>query len=111
MELTKVYVVQADNNETYEDYRDWMEGVFASKESAEKYIENEKRRYDEDMRWICELEELNGRRRDDGTYDSFEKYGWTAEEFEEYEVLQSHWCYNTWECCPHYWIKEFEVKS
>ena len=50
MELTKVYVVQADNNETYEDYRDWMEGVFASKESAEKYIENEKRRYDEDMR-------------------------------------------------------------
>ena len=30
MELTKVYVVQADNYEAYEDYHRWTEGVFAS---------------------------------------------------------------------------------
>lgn len=110
MELTKVYVVQADNNETYEDYSDWTEGVFASKESAEKYIENEKRRYDEDMRRINELEELKYRRSDDGTYGSFEKQGWTAEEYEEYDALQGHW-YKVWRSCPNYRIKEFEVKS
>ena len=75
MELTKVYVVQADNRQEYEDYNHWNEGVFASEESAEKYISDEEKRYDENMRRINELEELRDRRRDDGTYDSFEKYG------------------------------------
>ena len=110
MELTKVYVVQADNREAYEDYRHWTEGVFASEESAEKYISDEERRYDEDMRRIDELEELNDRRRDDGTYDSFEKDGWTAEESEEYDSLQDYWS-KAWRCCPFYWIEEFEVKG
>ena len=110
MELIKVYVVQADNGESYEEYSHWTEGVFASKESAEKYIENEKRRYDEDMRRIDELEELCVRRRDDGTYDSFEKYGWTAEEFEEHDARQGYWS-KSWGNCPGYWIDEFEVKS
>ena len=58
MELTKVYVVQADNCGEYEDYRHWTEGVFASEESAKKYISDEESRYDEDMRRIYELEEL-----------------------------------------------------
>ena len=75
MELTKVYVVQADNRQEYEDYNHWNEGVFASEESAEKYISDEEKRYDENMRRINALEELRDRRRDDGTYDSFEKYG------------------------------------
>lgn len=110
MELTKVYVVQADNREDYENYRDWIEGVFVSEESAEKYISDEERRYDEDMRRIDELEELNDRRRDDGTYDSFEKYGWTAEEFEEYDALRDYWL-KSWRCCPFYWIEELEVKD
>lgn len=110
MELTKVYVVQADNREEYEDYRHWTEGVFTSEESAEKYISDEERRYDQDMRRIDELEELNDRRRDDGTYDSFDKDGWTAEEFEEYDSLQDYWA-KAWRCCPFYWIEEFEFKS
>ena len=110
MELTKVYVVQADNREEYENYRHWTEGVFASEESAEKYISDEERRYDEGMRRIDELEELNDRRRDDGTYDSFEKDGWTAEEFEEHDSLQKYWL-KAWRCCPFYWIEEFEVKG
>ena len=110
MELTKVYVVQADNREEYECYRDWIEGVFASEESAEKYISDEERRYDKDMRRIDELEELNDRRRDDGTYDSFEKDGWTAEEFDEHEALHDYWL-KAWRCCPFYWIEEFEVKG
>ena len=110
MELTKVYVVQADNYESYENYRHWTEGVFASEESAEKYISDEERRYDEDMRRIDELDKLRDRRRDDGTYDSFEICGWTAEESEEYDALQNHWL-RAWLCCPFYWIKEFEVKG
>ena len=109
MELTKVYVVQAEAREGYEDYRDWIEGIFTSEESAKKYISDEKRRYDEDMRRINELEELSDRRSDDGTHDSFENYGLTAEEFEEHETLQDYWS-KALRCCPHYWIEEFEVK-
>ena len=110
MELTKVYVVQADNREEYGDYRNWVEGVFASEESAEKYISDEERRYDEDMRRIDELDELRGSRHDDGTYDSFEKYGWTADEFKEYDSLRDYWS-KAWRCCPFYWIEELELKS
>ena len=110
MELTKVYVVQADNYAAYHYDCRWTEGVFASEESAEKYISDKERRYDEDMRRICELEKLRDRRRDDGTYDSFEKYGWTAEEFEEYDSLRDCWA-RAWKYCPFYWIEEFEVKG
>ena len=104
----KVYVVQADNREEYEDYHRWTEGVFASEESAEKYISDEERRYYEDIGRIDELEKLSGRRRHDGTYDSFEKYGWTSEEYEEYDSLQDYWS-KAWRCCPHYWIEEYEM--
>ena len=110
MELTKVYVVQADNNATYSHYCCWTEGVFASEESAEKCISDQERRYDEDMRRIDKLEKLNHRRRVDGTYDSFEKYGWTVEEFEEYDSLRDYWS-RAWKCCPFYWIEEFEIKG
>ena len=42
----KVYVVQADNCEAYEDFWHWTEGVFSSKELAEQYIKGEEaRRY------------------------------------------------------------------
>ena len=110
MELTKVYVVQADNGEEYEDYNHWTEGVFTSEESAEKYISDEKSRYDKNMLRINELDELKAKRRDDGTYDSFEKYGWTAEEFKEYDSLLGYWA-KSHVYCPHYWIEEFEVKG
>lgn len=110
MELTKVYVVLADNYAPGRHYCYWTEGVFASEESAVKHISDEERRYDEDMRRIRELEKLNDRRRDDGTYDSFEKDGWTAEEFEEYDSLRDHWS-RAWKCCPFYWIEEFEIKG
>ena len=107
MELTKVYVVQADNCAAYRYYCHWTEGVFASEESAEKYISDEERRYDEDMRRIDELDELRGSRHDDGTYDSFEKYGWTAE---EYDSLRDYWSRASG-CCPFYWIEELEVNG
>ena len=110
MELTKIYVVQAEAREGYEDYRDWIEGIFTSEESAKKHVLDKERHYDEDMRRINELEELRDKRRDDGTYDSFEEYGLTAEEHEEYDSLQSSWP-RAWRYCPFYWIEEFEVKS
>ena len=42
----KVYVVQADNCEAWDDFAHWTEGVFSSKELAEQYIEKEKIRYE-----------------------------------------------------------------
>lgn len=75
MELTKVYVVQAENGERCEDYDCWTEGVFASAESAYKYIDEHEKQYDADIARIRELKKLNDMRAKDGTYDSFEKYG------------------------------------
>ena len=54
----KVYVVQADNCEAYEDFWHWTEGVFSSKELAEQYIKGEEARYDSDQARIDELEDL-----------------------------------------------------
>lgn len=34
-----VYIVHGDNGENYEDYSHWVECVFSSRESAERYIE------------------------------------------------------------------------
>ena len=62
------------------------------------------------MRRIDELGKLVDSRYDDGTYDSFEAYGWTAEEYEEYSSLHDYWS-KAWRCCPFYWIEEFEVNG
>ncbi len=92
----KVYVVQADNCEAYEDFLRWTEGVFSSKELAEQYIEKETARYDSDIARIDELNEL---------YDSDQI---TDEEFSELNSLKAYW-YRAWRCCPHYWIEEHEM--
>ena len=34
----KVYLVECDNGESYEDYRRWTEAVFKHKEDAEDYL-------------------------------------------------------------------------
>ena len=91
----KVYVVQADNCEEYEDYWYWMEGIFSSKELAEQYIEKEKTRYDSDIARIDELNELYC---EDQLSD---------EELCELSSLNDHWCKSRW--CPHYWIEEYEM--
>lgn len=91
----KVYVVQADNCEAYEDYWYWMEGVFSSKELAEQYIEKEKARYDSD---IARIDELNERYCEDQLSD---------EELCELSSLNNYWCKSRW--CPHYWIEEYEM--
>ena len=92
----KVYVVQADNCEAYEDFWHWTEGVFSSKELAEQYIEKEKARYDSDQARIDELDDL-----DDSDRIS-------NEEFFELNSLKAYW-YRAWQCCPHYWIEEYEM--
>ena len=91
----KVYVVQADNCEGYEDYWYWMEGIFSSKELAEQYIEKEKVRYDSDNARIDELNELYC---EDQLSD---------EELCELSSLNDYWCKSR--CCPHYWIEEYEM--
>ena len=92
----KVYVVQADNCEAYEDFWRWTEGVFSSKELADQYIENEKIRYDSDMARIDELDEL---------YDSDRI---TDEEYSELCSLMAYWG-KAEQCCPHYKIEEYEM--
>ena len=89
----KVYVVQADNREAYEDFWHWTEGVFSSKELAEQYIEKEKARYDSDVARIDEL----------CTEDRI-----TDEEYFELFSLDAYWGKAS-KCCPHYWIEEYEM--
>lgn len=36
----KVYLVECDNGESYEDYRSWPEAVFKHQEDAEDYLRN-----------------------------------------------------------------------
>ena len=93
----KVYVVQADNCEAYEDFWHWTEGVFSSKELADRYIENEKTRYDSDIARIDELNELY-----------FCEDQLSDEEFFELCSLEGYWSKAS-QCCPHYWIEEYEM--
>ena len=92
----KVYVVQADNCEAWDDFAHWTEGVFSSKELAEQYIEKEKIRYDSDVARINELEDLydEDRIRDEECFELFS--------------LKAYWS-KAWRCCPHYRIKEYEM--
>lgn len=92
----KVYVVQADNCEAYEDFWHWTEGVFSSKELAEQYIKGEEARYDIDQARIDELNELYC---EDQLSD---------EEFSELCSLEGYWSKAS-QCCPHYWIEEYEM--
>lgn len=92
----KVYVVQADNCEAYEDFWHWTEGIFSSKELAEQYIKGEEARYDSDQARIDELDDLDNENRI------------TNEEFLELNSLKAYW-YRSWRCCPHYWIEEYEM--
>ena len=92
----KVYVVQADNCETYEEFWHWTEGVFSSKELAEQYIEKEKARYDSD---IARIDELN---------DIYYEDSLSDEDFFELFSLETYWSKAS-ECCPHYWIEEYEM--
>ena len=93
----KVYVVQADNCEAYQDIGHWTEGVFSSKELAEQYIEKEKTRYDSDIARIDELNELY-----------FCEDQLSDEEFFELCSLEGYWSKAS-QCCPHYWIEEYEM--
>ena len=92
----KVYVVQADNCETYEEFWHWTEGVFSSKELADQYIEKEKARYDSD---IARINELNDIYCEDSLSD---------EEFFELCSLEDYWRKAS-QCCPHYWIEKYEM--
>ena len=92
----KVYVVQADNCEAWEDFAHWTEGVFSSKELAEQHIEKEKIRYHSDTARIDELNEL---------YDSDRI---TDEEYFELCSLMAYWS-KAEQCCPRYQIEEYEM--
>ena len=92
----KVYVVQADNCQAYEDFGHWTEGVFSSKELADQYIEKEKIRYDSDVARIDELEDI------------YDEDRISDVEYFELCSLQAYWS-KAWGCCPHYWIEEYEM--
>ena len=92
----KVYVVQADNCEAYEDFWRWTEGVFSSKELADQYIEKEKARYNSD---IARINELNDIYCEDSLSD---------EEFSELCSLEAYWSKAS-KYGLHYWIEEYEM--
>ena len=92
----KVYVVQADNCQAYEDFGHWTEGVFSSKELADQYIENEKIRYDSDVARIDELDKL------------YDEDRITDEEYFELCSLHAYWSRAS-RCCPRYQIEEYEM--
>ena len=92
----KVYVVQADNCEAYEDFWRWTEGVFSSKELADQYIEKEKIRYNSDVARIDELEDL------------YDEDSLSDEEFSELCSLKAYWSKAS-EYGLHYWIEEYEM--
>ena len=92
----KVYVVQADNCEAWDDFAHWTEGVFSSKELAEQYIKGEEGHYDSDQARIDELNDLDDEDRI------------TDEEYFELCSLNAYWS-KAWRCCPHYWIEEYEM--
>ena len=92
----KVYVVQADNCEAWDDFAHWTEGVFSSKELAEQYIKGEEGRYDSDQARIDELNDLDDEDRI------------TDEEYFELCSLEGYWSRAS-QCCPHYWIEEYEM--
>lgn len=59
-----VFVVMADNGESYEDYREYRLGIFYKKEDAELYLSNagwQKEDKSHRLRW----------------HKSIEDYGWT----------------------------------
>ena len=92
----KVYVVQADNCEAYEDFWHWTEGVFSSKELADQYIEKEKARYGSDIARIDELDDL------------YDEDRITDEEYFVLCSLQAYWS-KAGQRCPHYQIEEYEM--
>lgn len=92
----KVFVVQAENCEACENYSDWIEGIFSSKELAENYINKEEARYERDIKRINELGELY-------CQDQL-----TEEGIKELRSLQKYWL-KAWRCCPRYWIEKYEM--
>lgn len=92
----KVYVVVGNNCEVYADYREWIDAVFASQESAENYIQKQPERYAKDDARIDELE-----------YDIREL---TEAEEKELNELRGRWI-NAWRCCPKYRIEEYELQG
>lgn len=92
----KVYIVQADNCEDWEDFHRWTEGVFSSKELAEQYIKKEETRYNIDYARIDELDEL------------YYSDRITDEESFELCSLKAYWSKASGNC-PHYWIEEYEM--
>lgn len=53
----KVYIVIGNNCESYEGNYSWNDAVFASKEAAERYIQNQPMIYEGEQRRIEELED------------------------------------------------------
>lgn len=90
-----IYLVNGDNGMTYEDYSHWVECVFASRESAEKYIEERNERRSFVFNRIHELYEIIDNRR------------LTDEEDAELDKLYIEDC----DLPVGMWIEEYELKD
>ncbi len=75
-------MVIGDNCETYEDHAQWLEAAFASRESAEDYIQNQIEAHSKDIKRIFEIEVLEDIRK------------LTDDEDAEYLELSRKWPYD-----------------
>ena len=55
--MRTIYLVNGQNDMTYEDFRWWNIQAFASKEDAERFIIEKNEEYYRDMMRVCELED------------------------------------------------------
>ena len=79
--MKKIYIVVADNGQSYEEHRHWNVAAFASEESASAFIDN----FTEE---ICAAE-----RREEELEILFDERGFrTLEEEEEYERVHRLAC-------------------
>ena len=93
----KVYVVVGDNGQWYDRIREWNCDIFTSKESAERYIQEQPDRFNKDWKRIVELRDTSVDRR------------LSSEERKELMELTERWPYCMRAIIPTFRIEEFEL--
>lgn len=95
-----VYMVIANNGMTY-DYVQWNEEVFASKESADKYIFNRTKEHSKDNERMREIEKILFESARELTDSKIAEYD------EEYDKLCYKWPYDNIK----YFITPYDVRE
>lgn len=91
----KIYMVIGDNCQAYEDHAQWNEAAFASRESAEDYIQNQIETHSKDIKRMFVIEVLKDIRK------------LTDDEHTEYLELSRKWPYDR----INYHVTSFDLRE